>query len=463
MSLRKKFIGDKAFYKMILAVAIPMIVQNMITSFVNLLDNIMVGQMGTAQMSGVAIANQLMFVYNLATFGALSGVGIFTAQYFGAKDDEGAKASIRLKLIVTLALMGLFYVIALTGGKELIALFLTPGEAIEEAELSLNEGMRYMKIILISLPAFVLSQVYGSSIKEFGETKLPMVAGLVAVFVNLIGNYIFIFGNFGAPKMGVAGAAVATVIARYVETGIMMFAAHRHTDRYTFIKGLYHGGIPGTLMKKVAIKGTPLMINEVIWSAGMAAITQSYSTRGLSAVAAVNINSTVFNLFSILYFSFGHVISIFVGQALGSGDMKRARDLDNKIIAFSVTLSVTTGIIAACLAPAIPQVYNVTEEVRALATDLIRVSCICMPIGCLVHSCYFTLRTGGKTIVTFFFDCVFVAAVAFPVSFVLSRFTDMPLVSLYLVIQLLDLIKIAIGLVLVYKGVWINNLVKDEA
>lgn len=462
MSFLKKFIGDKKFYKMILAVAIPIIVQSLITNFVNLLDNIMVGQVGTAQMSGVAIANQLLFVYNLATFGALSGVGIFTAQYFGAKDDEGARASVRLKMIVCIILMGLFFVIALTGGESLVGLFLTPGEDGEEAALSLNEGMRYMKIILISLPAFVFSQVYGSSIKEYGETKLPMIAGLVAVFVNLAGNYIFIFGHFGAPKMGVSGAAVATVIARYVEACIMVAAAHRHTDRYTFMKGLYHGGIPGALVKKVAIKGTPLMINEVIWSAGMTAISQSYSTRGLSAVAAVNINSTVFNLFSIMYFSFGTVISIFVGQALGSGDMKKARDLDNKIIAFSLTLSALTGLIAFSFAPLIPQVYNVTDEVRSLATELLRVSCLCMPIGCLVHSCYFTLRTGGKTVVTFFFDCVFVAAVAYPVSFVLSRFTNMPLVYLYLTIQLLDLIKILIGLILVVKGVWMNNLVAEE-
>lgn len=438
-----------------------MTVQNLISSFVNLLDNIMVGQMGTAQMSGVAIANQLMFVYYLVTSGALAGVGIFTAQYFGAKDGEGAKASIRLKLIITLALMGLFVVVALVAGNNLIALFLTPGEAQEEAQVTLQEGMRYLKIILISLPAYALSQVYASSIKEFGETKLPMTAGLVAIFTNLIGNYIFIFGHFGAPKLGIAGAALATVIARYIEAGIMIVAAHKNAKRYTFVQGLYRGGIPASLMRKVVIKGTPLLVNELIWSASMTAINQSYSTRGLGVVAAVNINSTVFNLFSILYFSFGNVISIIVGQALGSGDMKKARDLDNKIIAFSVVISLFTGVVGALVAPAIPYLYNVTDEVRSVATDLLRISCMCMPIGCLAQGCYFTLRTGGKTVVTFFFDCVFAAVIAYPVSFVLSRFTGIPIATLYMIIQLLDLIKITIGLILVHKGIWINNLVKE--
>ena len=463
MSLKSKFVGDKAFYRMVGTIAIPIVIQSLITNFVNLLDNIMVGQVGTAQMSGVAIANQLTFVFNLAVFGALSGIGIFTAQYFGAGDEEGARQTMRIKYGICLLLLAIFYVLALTSGGDLIKLFLTGEGSPEDIALTLAEGHRYLNIMLIGLVPFVLAQVYSSTLKESGETKLPMRAGVAAVFCNLIGNYILIFGNFGAPKMGVSGAAVATVISRFLEAGIILWATHRHTERYKFIQGLYTSlKIDKALFRKVALKGTPLLINEFLWSLGMSAITQSYSTRGIAAVAATNITNTVFHMFSTVYFSLGSTISIIVGQALGSGDSRKARDMDNKLMAFSLLLSTSVGLIAFFLAPLFPQLYNTEPEVRQLATQLLRVVSLCMPIACLVHSSYFTLRTGGKTIITFLFDSFFVVVCAYPVSFILSRFTDLPLVTLYTVVQLLDLIKVVIGLTLVAKGVWIQNLVAKD-
>ncbi|MCF0135719.1 MAG: MATE family efflux transporter [Lachnospiraceae bacterium] len=463
-SFLSRFIGDKAFYKKILIVAIPMVIQNLITNFVSLLDNIMVGQVGTEQMSGVAIANQLIFVFTLVIFGSLSGVGIFTAQFFGAGDEAGARATVRMKIVVGVIILGIFYLVAFLWGRELISLFLTGDDAPEKVAITLSEGMRYLRIMFIGLPPFVASQVYGSSLKEFGETRLPMQSGIIAVFVNLVGNYVFIFGHFGAPAMGVAGAALATVISRYVEAGIMMWETHRHVDRFTFMSGLFkHEKMPSGLVMDVIRKGVPLTINEFLWSAGMAAISQSYSTRGLSAVAAVNINSTVTSLFSIMFFSFGTVISIFVGQALGSGDMEEARITDSRIMTFSLSVSAVTGLVSFVLSPLFPQLYNVTDEVKELAIQLLRIASLCMPIGALVHSCYFTLRTGGKTLITFLFDSVFLCLVAYPTSFILSRFTDMPLKSMFLCINLLDLIKIAIGLILVGKGVWLNNLVEDKS
>jgi len=147
MSLKSKFIGDKAFYRMVGKIAIPIVIQSLITNFVNLLDNIMVGQVGTAQMSGVAIANQLTFVFNLAVFGALSGIGIFTAQYFGSGDDEGARQTMRIKLGICVVLLAVFYILALTSGQDLIQLFLKGEGSAEEIALTLAEGRKYLDII----------------------------------------------------------------------------------------------------------------------------------------------------------------------------------------------------------------------------------------------------------------------------------------------------------------------------
>lgn len=457
-----KLIGSKAFYKRVLLVTVPIMLQNCITNFVGLLDNIMVGRMGTEQLSGVAIANQLLFVFNLAVFGALSGAGIFTAQFHGAEDHKGVRATMRYKLISTFLILAIAVVLLISKGDALISLYLNESEGGNVA-LTLQEGRKYLNVMLFGLPAFALSQSYASTLRETGETVLPMKAGVVAVFVNLVLNYILIFGNFGAPRMGVQGAALATVISRYVETGMIMIVSHRHKDQYRFVERLYHSmRIPLHLVKEITIKGMPLMVNELLWAVGSTTIMQSYSLRGLNAVAALNINSTIFNLFSTIYFAMGSCIAIIVGQLLGAGKAEEAKDTDTKLIFFSVCMSAGVGLVTIFFAPLITGVYNTSDAVKNLATQLIRVSGLCMPLYSFVHCCYFTMRTGGKTIVTFLFDCAFMWVCCIPVAFLLARLTGLPVVQLYLAVQLMDLVKAIIGFILVKKGVWVNNIVADS-
>ena len=459
----RKLIGDKAFYKMVLLVAVPIMVQNGITNFVSLLDNIMVGRVGTEQMSGVAIANQLLFVFNLAVFGAISGAGIFGAQFYGSQDYEGVRQAMRYKLYICILLLAICYILIFLKGEALISLFLTDTDASGNIALTLQEGQKYLRVMLIGLVPFIISQCYSSTLRESGETMLPMKAGIIAVFVNLVFNYILIFGNFGAPALGVEGAAIATVISRFVETGVIVVVAHRRQDQYRFLTGLYSSPqISWQLVKRITMKGTPLMLNELLWSLGLSTIMQSYSLRGLSAIAALNINSTVFNLFNTVYMALGNSISIIVGQQLGAGEREKARDTDYKLIFFAVCLTAVVGVVAALIAPLIPMIYNTSDEVRDLAASLIRVSALCMPLACFVQTSYFTLRSGGKTVLTFLFDCAYVWVISIPVAFVLARYTQLPIVSLYLTIQLLDAIKAIVGFILVKKGIWIHNIVGKE-
>ena len=229
--VKQKFIGDKAFYAMVLAIAVPIMVQNGITNFVSLLDNIMVGQLGTEQMSGISIVNQLMFVYNLCIFGGLSGVGIFTAQYFGQKNEEGVRHTFRYKIWMGLALTALAVLIFWFFGGFLIQLYLNDSQDGGNLQAALLYGMRYLRIMLLGLPAFMLLQVYASTLRECGETVIPMKAGLTAVLVNLVFNYLLIYGKLGFPKLGVEGAAIATVLSRYVEAAFVLVWTHRHTER----------------------------------------------------------------------------------------------------------------------------------------------------------------------------------------------------------------------------------------
>ena len=463
MSIRKKLFGDKAFYKMVLGVAVPVMIQNGITNFVGLLDNIMVGRIGTEQMSGIAIVNQLLFVFNLTIFGAISGAGIFGAQFFGCKDHEGVRHTFRFKAYTCTIITILGMLILTFYGEELILMYLH-GEGNEQAlEAALHYGKQYLGVMLAGLLPFAVEQVYTSTLRECGETVVPMRAGVTAVFVNLVLNYLLIFGKFGFPELGVVGAAIATVISRYVQVAIVIIWTHRHVKEMPFIVGAYKSfKIPSRLTGKILTKGTPLMINEVLWAAGMAYLMQCYSVRGLDTVAALNISSTISNLFNVVFLALGSAISIIVGQLLGAGKMEEAKDTDVKLIAFSVFCCIGIGSVLILLAPLFPMLYNTSDSVKDLATWFLRIAAACMPIAAFLHASYFTLRSGGKTIITFLFDSVFLWCVSIPLAFVLSRYTAMPIVLLYLCCQMVDIFKCILGFILVKKGVWLQNIVAAE-
>ncbi len=457
----KKYIGDKAFYKMVLTVVIPIIIQNGITNFVGMLDNIMVGRVGTEQMSGVAITNQLMFVFNICVFGAVSGAGIFTAQFYGCDNNKGIRDTFRFKIISCAAICVIGLLVFAIWGEDLIQMYLH-GDNIEGSlAATLGYAKDYLWIMLLGLIPFTIVQAYAGTLRECGETMLPMKAGIFAVLVNLLFNYILIFGKFGAPVMGVTGAAIATVISRFAELLVVVLWTHKHTDRFPFMIGAYHSmRIPGTLALNILKTGMPLLVNEALWSAGMAGLMQCYSVRGIDVVAGMNISTTISNLFNVIYISLGNAVAIIIGQLLGAGRMEEAKDSDRKLIFFSVVSCVAVGLVLAAVSPYFPMLYNTSEEVRRLATWFICVAALCMPLYSCTNATYFTLRSGGKTMITFFFDSGFVWVVSIPVAYLLSRYTQTPIVLLYLICQSLELIKSAIGLILVKKGVWIHNIVE---
>lgn len=460
MELKRKLIGDRHFYKKVALIALPVLVQNIITNFVSLVDNVMVGQIGTEQMSGVAIVNQLIFVFNICIFGGISGAGIFTAQYFGKGDHKGVRDTFRAKFIICLGVTLIAAGILFFFNEELISLFLHQSESGLDLNKTLGYAKEYIYIILLQLLPFALTQAYSGTLRETGQTVVPMCAGIAAFLINVSLNYVLIFGKFGAPVLGVAGAAIATVIARFAECAIVIIWTHTHKDKCKFAKGTYRSfKIPKHLVKNIATKGAPLMLNEVMWSLGTTMLVQCYSVRGLEAVSAMNISSTVSNLFFCAFFALGSAVSIIVGQLLGAGELKRAVDEDRKLIALAVAVCVLIGGALAAMAPLFPSVYNTTDTIKELATALLRVSAVMMPLNAFTHMSYFTLRSGGKTIVTFLFDSVFVWGASIPVAFILSRFTALPVLELYIIVQSLELIKCIIGFVMLKKKLWVNNLV----
>lgn len=458
----RKLIGTKEFYKKVLFIAIPIMIQNGITNFVSMLDNIMVGQIGTDQMSGVAIVNQLMFVFNICIFGGISGAGIFTAQFYGKGDREGIRNTFRFKAYACGLLTAVAVLLFIFADDLLISLYLHEGSDVGNLALTLQCGKEYLRIMLVGLIPFAISQIYSSTLRECGETILPMIAGVAAVFVNLGLNYVLIFGNFGAPRLGANGAAVATVISRFVEMGIVVAWTHMKKSKYAFIVGVYRSlHIPGDLVKLILAKGSPLMANEILWAVGMAVIAQCYAYRGLAVVAAQNITSTIVNVFNIVYIALGSSVSIIIGQLLGAGKKEEAKEKDVQLIAFAVASCALIGALMACFSKAFPDVYNTQQQVKNLASALILVSTFAMPFQAFNHASYFTLRSGGKTWITFLFDSVFVWVIVVPFAYYLSRYTTFDIIVVYLLVQATEIIKCIIGFIMVKSGIWLQNMVEE--
>ena len=457
---KNKFIGDREFYRYVLLLAVPMIIQNAITSFVSFLDNIMVGQVGTEQMSGVAIVNQLMFVFNICIFGGVSGAGIFGTQFYGKGDYKGQRYTFRFKLYTCVAITALALLLFGLLDTELISLYLSDTGSVGDISLALEYGKEYLSIMMIGLIPFAIGQTYINTIRETGQTLIPMIASAAAVFTNLILDYVLIFGIAGIPAMGVEGAAIATVIARFIECLIVIVWTHTHTDKNLYIVGAYRGlGIPRSILTDIFKKGTPLMLNEMLWASGMAVISQCYAARGLEVVAAQNISSTISNLFNIVYIQLGGCISIVVGQLLGAGKKDEAKDADNKMIFFSVACCCVISVLMIMLGRLFPSIYNTQESIKELARVFIIISALVMPLCAFYHCTYFTLRSGGKTIVTFLFDSVYTWVLVIPFATLLARHTALPIAMVFFLVQFTELIKVIIGFFMVKSGVWLQNIV----
>lgn len=459
--IAKKYLGDRNFLNKFLYIALPIAIQNGITNLVSMVDNVMVGQLGTAQMNGVSIVNQIVLISTLCIFGAMAGAGIYTAQYYGSGNHDGIKFTFRFKVIIGVLVVVCSLLIFRFFRENLIMLFLH-GDNQADIEITLKYGLDYLSVAMWSLVPFGICQVYVSTMRETGQTIVPMKAGIAAVFVNVALNYVMIFGKFGFPMLGVRGAALATICARCVECCIVIIWLHSHSAQNKFIKGVWRSlYIPPKLFLNILIKCIPLMINEALWAGGVATLNQCYSTRGLDAVAGINICSTLTNVFNVFFIAVGEAIAIMVGQLLGAGKKKEARHADTVLCVYSVLGSAMLSVLMAICAPFFPLVYNTTDTVRGLATSFITVIVFLLPVQAFTNASYFTLRSGGNTLITFIFDGVYMWCFAVPLAFFITRYTLIPIVPVYAICQSFELVKAVIGFIFVKKGVWINNIVEN--
>ncbi len=454
---------DRSIFKKTLLLAIPIMIQNGISNAVGLVDNLMVGSQGTEAIVAVSIAGQLMFVFWLALFGALSGPGIFGAQYYGNGDLDGVRDVFRIKMwyAIIIGLVGI--AVFFTLDDFLLGLYMKGQSEEIDAVLTLKLAKEYLRIMLAGIPFIVITQVYATSLRETDESFKPMIAGIVSVLMDVLFNYLLIFGKFGFPKLGVQGAAIATVIARVAEFGVLVVWAHLRRKKHEFLQGIYKTlKINSKIIWPIFKKSLPIMLNEFLWAGAIAFMTQCYSIRGLDVLAGLNISNAICNLLNVVFIALGNAVGIVIGQMLGAGEFKKAKDSSIVLMWFTGGVCMILTVILIALSGWFPTLYDTTESAKHMATRFIIVTACFFPLQGALNAMYFTIRSGGKTFITFIFDSVFSWTFCATCAYILSHYTGLNILGIYIAIQSLDFIKILIGSIMIKKEIWISNLVSEE-
>lgn len=446
----KRFIAPSSFYKDVLVVAIPFMLQQLITSSLNLVDNLMVGQLGGIALGGVAITNRFFMIGVFATFGVTGAASIFIAQYFGAKDEENIKQAFRYSLTSVYLVMIPFILLGLIAPQSVLGFF-------SQDPAILQAGSEYIRIVAFAFIPLGLTFALASAMRSVGETKIPLLISIVAVTMNAILNYILIFGHFGFPRLGIAGAAYATVISRTFEMIAMLVSLKiKHFSFSTKVSQIFH--ISSYNLKTITIKALPLTINEFLWAGGMATLFKLYATRGSEVIAGMSIASTTADLFFVLFGGMAVATTVMISQPLGANELDEARNRGYYMLGFSAVLALLLGSIMFFSSMIVPQLYDVTLVEREIASSVLRVMSVMFVIYMSTAECYFILRAGGDMKSTLIMDSVFMWVVNVPVVFMVAYFTDWPILAIYLAGQSTDFLKLMISYSLVKKEKWVKNL-----
>jgi putative MATE family efflux protein len=450
----RSLIGDKVFYKRLFAVSLPIVLQQLLTSSLQLIDNLMVGKLGELAIGSVSVVNQLYFVVILISFGALGGAGIFTAQFFGSKEVDKLKQTFRFKLIIAVMLAVFSLVLFTFFGKILISQF-------TENPVTINGGLDYLNIVKWSMLPWAFSIAISTTFREIGTTKPLLWITVAAIITNTVLNYILIFGHLGLPELGIEGAAIGTLASRFVEFALMFVLLIKKGKIFnTSIKDVFK--IERLLLKSIIIMALPLLLNELFWSMGQTMFLQSYSTRGDSALAAMNITGAISQLVFVTFGGIGTGIAVMVGNTLGKNELEVAKDNAKKVIAFAVVFAFFTGIILFILSFFVLDLYDISDVTKSIAKSNIRINAIFIPVFSFNVSMYFTLRAGGDTRSTMMMDSGYMWIVPVPLIFILARVTDWSVITLFLIVQLLEIPKSIFALSRYRKEHWVRNLASEN-
>lgn len=449
-----KYFGDKKFFKMALLVALPIMLQNLISSAVQLVDNLMVGALGDSAMGAVGASNRVFFVVQVTMFGITGAGSIFIAQYFGAKQAEKMKETFRV-MIISMAIFSTIFCAVMSLFPMQILNFFT------DSEITATLGAQYITIIAFAVFPMLISFAISSSMRAIGEVKIPLYINTAMVGLNALLNYVLIFG-IGVPALGVRGAALATLITRIVEASLFLIVMKKGDMPFkTKITELFH--LTKSLSTKILSKAAPLVANEMLWSLGMATLYMLYAKGGTNVMAGYTAASTVADLFFVAFAGMATATTILVSQPLGANDLEKAKDNGYKMIGTSAILAFLISLVMFLFSGIVPIIYTeLSVEAIGFAEQMLRIQAVMFMFYMISAQNYFILRAGGDVISTFIFDSGFMWVINIPIVYFLVMYTTMPIVWIYFFGQATEFIKIAIGRYFLKKEKWVHSLAHEE-
>lgn len=442
------------FYIKFFSITLPIMFQSMATTLVNLVDNIMVGQLGGNAISAVATSNRLFMIITFMLWGIMGASSIFIAQYYGSNKEEEMKQSFRFSLVATMSMMlPLIFIMLLFNDQ--IARFFVKDEAIVRLIKT------YIPIMCIGYIPFTIAQNISSAMRAIGKIKIPVLTTVCGVITNTSLNYLLIFGNFGFPQLGVMGAAIATVTARIVEFLIIFTVYYvRKYGFYTKLKNIFHIEKFRALM--IFKKAVPLMINEFAYGVALAMLLKLYATRGANALAAYGIASASTDMFYSAFQGVMNATTILVGHVLGANQLAQAKQNGYKILKATLLIGVSSSIILFLIAPIVPSIYNLSgtikPEVIQLSIWMIYVICSALWAQYVYIACYMILRVGGDMQSTLMLDAGYMWAVNISSIAIFAYFTNFNVILLMIIGHLTDIIKMFIAIGFVKREKWVVNL-----
>ena len=446
---------NKVFYKTLVVLCIPIIIQNLISTLVNMVDTVMIGSLGEISVAAIGIANQYFFLFNMALSGIMGGTGIFMAQFYGKGDKDSIKKVTALSVIAALILGMIFFVIAVFFPDIIIHFFSYDSEVVKQAR-------EYFLVIGFCYPIMAVGYIFSMGSRNVRNPNLGMICSSISLVINIILNYIFIFGKFGAPALGVMGAAVATVLARTVEFILLIGYVYFVRDDYELRFGFKDiRGITKDLTDTVIKKTAPAFLNDTTWAFGSVLYSVAYSTAGTSAIAASQIANTTGNFFIMTAVCIAIGSSIMIGNELGANNIDRAIRYSKK---FSIIVTIAGAILGTLLIISTPVLLKIFSVSASLTPDIKKIFII---MGVMMALRTFNtfivigvLRSGGDTKYALFLEMGCMWLVSLPITFV-AAYKGIPIYLLVAFTYTEEIAKFIFGVPRAVSKKWANNIVKD--
>ncbi|SCI71630.1 Multidrug-efflux transporter [uncultured Clostridium sp.] len=445
---------DSSFYKSIFSISLPIATQNLITFAISMVDTIMLGRLGEISLSASAIGNNIFFILAVIIFGVGSASSVMGAQYFGKKDIKSIHKIMAIMYRICLLLAIFFTFISFFFSKQLISIF-------TDDKLVIVEGTTYLRIISLGYILYALTSCTITILRSVKTIKISLLVYSVALVVNIFLNWVLIFGNLGFPALGVAGAAIATVLSRCSEILVILIFMSKFESKIKF--KFKHLKLLDKVMFKDFIKvSTPIILNEFFWAIGSSMICIIVARMGTNVVAANSINNVVNQFATLFIHGLSSASSVIIGNTVGEGDKQKVMEYANTICVLSIFMGILAGLTIYFLRPIAVNLYNISDDTKAIACEIMIATSIVSIFRALSANILMgILRGGGDNRFVFWLEMSFLWFIAIPLGFIAAFVLKLPIVLVFLIIRSDEILKSFIGAFRVIRGKWIHDVTRD--